>query len=76
MRSNRATCSAADAATPTTLREVRGSKRLDNAVVVLVSDHGEALGGLANKNTAYLYLRCLADDADPSREDVRGAATR
>ncbi len=35
-----------------------------------------ALGGLANKNTAYLYLRCLADDADPSREDVRGAATR
>jgi hypothetical protein len=35
-----------------------------------------SLGGLANKNTAYLYLRCLADDADPSREDVRGAATR
>jgi hypothetical protein len=35
-----------------------------------------SLGGLANKNTAYLYLRCLADDADPSREDVSGAATR
>lgn len=29
-----------------------------------------SLGGLANKNTAYLFLRCLADDAYPSRENV------
>jgi hypothetical protein len=35
-----------------------------------------SLGGLANKNTAHLYLRCLADDADPSRENVSGAASR
>lgn len=34
-----------------------------------------SLGGLANKNTTYLYLRCRAADAGPSRGDVSAAAS-
>lgn len=33
-----------------------------------------ALGGLANKNTAHLYLRCVAEEADSNREHVRDRA--
>ncbi|WP_152361772.1 hypothetical protein [Microlunatus speluncae] len=69
--------------------ELTGAPRQDTRFRVRLTRPGGAdltlrfwalgsLGGLANKNTAFLYLRCRADDAsgrEPAAETVRTPAT-